>query len=167
MKSKKPDENFPQERKNSPINIREAVEADISFILDSQLKMALETEGMTLDRETVHQGIRALFLDPKKGNYWIAHADQPVGCVLILPEWSDWRNGTVLWIHSLYVIPEYRKSGVFFAIYDSLKTRVQETSGLYGLRLYVDRRNTLAQKAYERVGMSTEHYTMFEWMKDF
>jgi RimJ/RimL family protein N-acetyltransferase len=31
--------------------------------------------------------------------------------------------------------------------------------------LYVEKRNAAAQKVYERLGMSREHYEMFEWMK--
>ena len=47
----------------------------------------------------------------------------------------------------------------------ALKERVQASPGLMGIRLYVDRRNTAAQRVYERTGMSREHYEMFEWMK--
>ena len=46
-----------------------------------------------------------------------------------------------------------------------LKDHVQNTEALGGLRLYVDKTNTNAQKVYEAIGMNGEHYSMFEWMK--
>ncbi len=148
-----------------PITVKEAVEADIPFIIESQIKMAFETEGMTLSRDTVTKGVTALFRDPTKGKYWVAAREQAIACVLTIPEWSDWRNRTVLWIHSLYVHPEFRKQGVFTEIYQFLKMKVEKSEDWFGLRLYVDKRNTLAQKAYIQAGMTNEHYEMFEWMK--
>ena len=38
---------------------------------------------------------------------------------------------------------------------------------LRGLRLYVDKTNTRAQKVYENLGMNGEHYHLYEWMKTF
>jgi ribosomal protein S18 acetylase RimI-like enzyme len=34
-----------------------------------------------------------------------------------------------------------------------------------GLRLYVETRNSRAQKTYESLGMSSEHYSFYEWMR--
>ena len=42
---------------------------------------------------------------------------------------------------------------------------VDEDEGLVGLRLYVDKRNTGAQGTYEALGMTREHYHLYEWMK--
>jgi len=40
-----------------------------------------------------------VFDDSNKGTYMIAQCDDRiVGSLLTIPEWSDWRNGTVLWI---------------------------------------------------------------------
>jgi ribosomal protein S18 acetylase RimI-like enzyme len=72
-----------------------------------------------------------------------------VGIVLTIPEWSDWRNGAMLWIHSLYVVPEARRKGVFTKLYQYFKQRVEGSDELMGLRLYVDKNNTGAQKVYE------------------
>jgi len=33
------------------------------------------------------------------------------------------------------------------------------------VRLYVDKRNAAAQRVYERLGMTREHYDLFEWLK--
>ena len=88
-----------------------------------------------------------------------------MGCLLTIPEWSDWRNGTVLWIHSVYVAPEFRKRGVFQTLYSHLKDNVAHSTDLRGLRLYVDKTNSVAQKVYSELGMNNQHYHLYEWMK--
>jgi ribosomal protein S18 acetylase RimI-like enzyme len=147
--------------------IRPGLLFDIEIIADFQIEMAFETEnGLRLDLPIVHLGVTAVMDDPSKGKYWLAEVEGKVaGCLLTVPEWSDWRNGTVLWIQSVYVKPEYRKNGVYKALYQHVKTIVNESSDLRGIRLYVDKTNLNAQRVYEALGMSAEHYHLFEWMK--
>ncbi len=148
------------------IKIRPGLLFDIDVIADYQEKMAWETEKMKLDLPTVKLGVAAVFDDPSKGKYWLAENDGAVvGCLLTVPEWSDWRNGTVLWIHSVYVRPDFRQHGVYKSLYQHLKTMVESSKDLRGLRLYVDKSNERAQKVYEALGMSGEHYHLYEWMK--
>ncbi|MFL6195392.1 MAG: GNAT family N-acetyltransferase [Thermoanaerobaculia bacterium] len=148
------------------LEIREALPADAPAIVEFQLLMARETEDLALDRETVTRGVAAVFADPGKGIYWVAERDGRItGSLLTTFEWSDWRNGTVLWVQSVYVPPEERGRGVYRALYERVKARVRESADLKGIRLYVDRRNTAAQRVYERLGMTREHYDMFEWLK--
>ena len=85
--------------------------------------------------------------------------------LMTVPEWSDWRNGTVLWVHSVYVVPEARRQGVFTAMYGHLRSAVERSDDLVGLRLYVDRANEPAQRVYEAMGMSRDHYHLYEWLK--
>ena len=146
--------------------IRAAAPRDAAVVVDFQLRMARETEGLELDRDTVTRGVAAVFADPAKGSYWIAaQGGRIVGCLLTTFEWSDWRDGTVLWVQSVYVTPEERGRGVYRALYEHLKHRVENDPGLKGIRLYVDRRNAAAQRVYERLGMTREHYDLFEWLK--
>ena len=148
------------------IEIRPGRRKDASNIIDFQIRMAKETEDFALDRPTVEKGVHAVFDDPHKGAYWIAELDgDVVGCLLTVPEWSDWRNGTVLWIHSVYVIPRARRRGVFRMMYETLKTTVEQSADLRGLRLYVEQENERAQKTYNAMGMDGNHYKMFEWMR--
>ena len=148
------------------IKIRPGLLFDIQVIADYQIKMALETENMKLDPATVELGVSAIFDDPAKGKYWLAELNgNVIGCLLTIPEWSDWRNGTVLWIHSVYVHPDHRQNGVYRSLYGHLKKMVQESKEFRGLRLYVDKTNMRAQKVYEALGMSGEHYHLYEWMK--
>lgn len=149
------------------VNIRPGLLFDIDVIADFQVQMAFETEKLKLDPPTVKLGVSAVMDDPTKGKYWLAEINgKVVGCLLTVPEWSDWRNGTVLWIHSVYVIPQFRKHGVFKSLYQHLTKLVNEANELRGLRLYVDKTNSEAQKVYSKLGMSCDHYHLFEWLKN-
>ena len=147
------------------IHVRAGEMRDIETIVALQLCLARETENLDLDRAVVTRGVRAVVGDPAKGWYWLAEEEgETLGCLLTVPEWSDWRNGTVLWIHSLYVRPESRRRGVFRSLYAHLKGMVEADDSLKGLRLYVNRHNAAAKKVYEAMGMDGRHYEMFEWL---
>lgn len=150
------------------LNIRFASETDHSTIVDFQLKMARETEGLELDKKTVEQGVMHIFRNPEKGRYLVACLDEKmVASLMLTPEWSDWRNRSVLWFQSVYVIPEARKKEVFKKMYAYVKQQlVVEGDENAGLRLYVDSTNAKAIEVYQRLGMDGEHYRVFEWMKD-
>ncbi len=147
--------------------VREATTKDIPSLLDFQLKMALETENITLEISALTMGVHRLFKDPTKGRYYVAEEnDEPIGCLMTTYEWSDWRNGTVLWIQSVYVAREQRGKGVYKEMYNHIKRLVSDDPDLRGIRLYVDKTNTAAQGVYQNLGMNGEHYTAYEWMKD-
>ena len=79
-------------------------------------------------------------------------------------EWSDWRNGTVLWIQSVYIDKAWRGKGIYKKMYEHIQMIVTKSDDLKGIRLYVDRTNKAAQQVYEKLGMNGEHYQVFEWM---
>jgi len=140
--------------------------SDSESIVELQVRMAWETEGLELDKTVVSRGVQGVFQEPVRGSYWVAEEKgRVVGVLLAIPEWSDWRNGTVLWIHSLYVIPEVRGKGVFKKMYLNLEKQVEQSPELVGIRLYVDKRNKSAQKVYEKLGMNKHHYELYEWLK--
>jgi len=148
------------------VAIRPAVLADVPAIVEFQLRMALESEGLALDRQVVEVGVRGVFAEPARGRYWVAESGgRIVGCLLTTYEWSDWRAGTVLWVQSVYVVPEARRRGVYRSLYERLRRDVEATPDLKGIRLYVDKSNAPAQRTYERLGMTREHYDLYEWMK--
>ncbi len=152
--------------------IREATPRDLTTIRDFQVAMAFESEKMRLNPDTCLRGVEAVLKDPTKGSYWIAcfkaasenTATNPVACILIQKEWSDWRARTVLWIHSLYVTPENRGKGIYKQVYRFFQSRVKSDPTLGGLRLYVDKTNETAIRVYEKLGMTREHYHLYEWM---
>jgi RimJ/RimL family protein N-acetyltransferase len=145
--------------------LRLASHSDISNIVEFQLAMASETENLALDPTIVAKGVRQVISELHVGNYYVWDENGIKGCLMTLPEWSEWRNGTVLWIHSVYIEPQSRKQGIYKKMYQSLKEKVLNDPGLRGLRLYVDKTNLTAQKVYRALGMSDEHYQLFEWMK--
>ena len=146
--------------------IRQAKETDSSSVVEFQLAMAWETEQLLLHEPTVIKGVAAVFADPAKGTYYVAETEgKVVGSLLTTFEWSDWRNGTVIWIQSVYVRPEFRKQSVFSRLYKHIQEFVVSNPDLRGIRLYADKTNTSAHNVYEHLGMTAEHYQMYEWMK--
>jgi len=147
------------------ILIRKAVPSDAPSIVDFQLRMALETEDMKLVPEIVTKGVDAVFDDLSKGQYYVAVADgRVIASLLITYEWSDWRNCNVWWFQSVYVVPEFRRKGVFRKMYSHIRELAVQQE-IAGLRLYVETKNSKAQKTYEALGMSSEHYAFYEWMR--
>jgi ribosomal protein S18 acetylase RimI-like enzyme len=146
--------------------VREGRESDASTIVSFQVRMAWESEELKLDQPTVEKGVAAVFADRSKGGYWVAETEEGevIACLLTVPEWSEWRNGTVWWIHSVYVVPEARRKGVFRSMYAHLKKRVESREDEKGLRLYVEHNNEVAQAVYRAMGMTDEHYRLFEWL---
>ena len=72
----------------------------------------------------------------------MAEADgNVVASLLITYEWSDWRNANVWWFQSVYVLPEYRRKGIFRSMYMHIKRKLKEQD-IAGLRLYVETNNT-------------------------
>lgn len=148
------------------VRYRDAKRSDADDILDFQIAMARETEDVALDRETCRSGVAAVFDDPSRGRYFVAEAGgRVVASLLITYEWSDWRNGNVWWIQSVYVRPEARRQRIYGGLYEHIRNLTAEDENVKGIRLYVDRRNTRAQEVYTRCGMNGEHYLVFEWMK--
>lgn len=147
---------------------RQARLADISDIVQFQIDMARETEELALDPHVVSRGVGAVFESPSRGQYYVAERQgRVIASTLITYEWSDWRNGIVWWIQSVYVVPEARRQGVYAGLYSYIKSLAETDEQVQGIRLYVDRRNIQAQLVYARLGMNGEHYQVFEWMKRF
>ncbi len=113
--------------------VRKATKEDINSIVDFQLKMAAETEGIELNGPTVMKGVSAVVKDTSKGQYYVTEINKKiVASLLTTYEWSDWRNGTVLWIQSVYVLSEYRRKGVYRNMYSHIKQLVLENEKLNG-----------------------------------
>jgi GNAT superfamily N-acetyltransferase len=143
--------------------------------------MARETEGRDLEEATIVAGVEALLADPSKGRYFLAEgAELPgqsggqsevtgqsgghaevAGQLMVTPEWSDWRNGPVWWIQSVYVAPAHRRRGVYRLLHEHVG-EAGRAEGVVGLRLYVDRDNLTAQNTYGVLGMNESRYIMYE-----
>lgn len=148
------------------IRIRQARLSDAAVIAEFNLRLAWETERLQLDPEVVRQGVVAVLGDEHKGIYHVAELKESiVGQLMITYEWSDWRNGNLWWIQSVFVKEEFRGQGVFRALFAHLATLALSTENVAGLRLYMHADNAAARQTYERVGMKRSHYEVFE--RDF
>ncbi len=148
------------------MKVRKAVAEDALVIAAFQLAMAAETEQLMLDPEVVDQGVLAVFNNPGYGIYYVVEINGEVaGSLLTTFEWSDWRNGIVLWIQSVYVLPGYRRRGAYKSMYRFLQEMVMNDKNLRGIRLYADKSNVAAHQTYLKLGMNADHYQTFEWMK--
>lgn len=143
--------------------VRAANAEDADIIAAFNQAMARETESLELLDATIGAGVRAVLADESLGRYYVAQcAGEVAGCLLITFEWSDWRNGLFWWIQSVYVAPHWRRRGIFRALYAAVRAAALESSGACGLRLYVERDNTTAQRTYGSLGMHRTAYQLFE-----
>lgn len=126
----------------------------------------METEGITLSHATAVRGVNAVFDDPAKGFYLVAQEQgEVVGSLLITFEWSDWRNGQIAWIQSVFVDPAHRGKGIYKTLYREVQ-RLSDERKWVGIRLYVERNNRRAKQVYAGLGMRGDHYEVMEWMRN-
>lgn len=145
------------------ITIRDAGTRDLAVLVDYNRRLALETEDKTLDPSTLDAGVRRALAHPELCRYFIAEADGIiVGTTMVTFELTDWRDGVLWWLQSVYVEPGARRHGVFRAIYRHIEGIARTHPDVRGLRLYVHHANQRAQKTYDAVGMSKAEYELFE-----
>jgi len=149
--------------KTSDPLIRPATASDAETITAFNMALALESEALHLDSDTVAAGVRAGLADPSKARYFLAERDSRVmGQLMITREWSDWRNAYFWWIQSVFVEPESRGQGVFKALYDHVDSLARSRDDTCGLRLYVHNDNTSAIEVYMKLGMDICAYGLCE-----
>ncbi|MGF1529503.1 MAG: GNAT family N-acetyltransferase [Candidatus Competibacterales bacterium] len=129
--------------------------------------MALETEGLALDCERVQAGVAGLMARPALGFYLVAEVEaapglELAGALMVTFEWSDWRNGVIWWIQSVYVRPPRRRQGLYRHLYREVESRARAAGDVRALRLYVADDNAKAQTTYQALGMADAGYRVFE-----
>ncbi|MGB1868965.1 MAG: GNAT family N-acetyltransferase [Porticoccaceae bacterium] len=146
------------------LKIRTASLEDAPLLSGHNCAMALETEGKILDPKASLAGVEGLFERPQFGFYLVAEVDSvPAATLMVTYEWSDWRNGLFWWIQSVYVKAEFRRQGIYRAMYQQLKVMAESSSiPVCGFRLYAETDNRNAQATYRECGMKQCDYVMFE-----
>jgi GNAT superfamily N-acetyltransferase len=81
---------------------------------------------------------------------------------MITFEWSDWRNGNIWWLQSVYVRADYRGRGVFRKLFQHVSDLAEQTPEVCGLRLYMHAANEVARSSYLKLGMKQTEYVVFE-----
>lgn len=142
---------------------RPAREADVDVIADFNCRLASETEDHTLNPQTVREGVRRGVSLTTEVQYFVAEHDQRVIAQLMLTrEWSDWRNGWMVWLQSVYVDSQYRRQGVFSQLFDYCCEQVRQDDDAVGIRLYVETDNESAIATYRRHGFTDAGYRVLE-----
>ncbi|MGC8644043.1 MAG: GNAT family N-acetyltransferase [Isosphaeraceae bacterium] len=148
------------------ILIRDAVPADRPTIVEFNRRLAVETENKVLDLAILDQGVARALAEPDRLRYWVAEttaaeSNRVVGQTAVTREWSDWRNGWIWWLQSVYIHSEFRGQGIFRSLYRHIYYQAIETN-VIGLRLYVENGNLRAQQAYQALGMKPGGYSVLE-----
>jgi ribosomal protein S18 acetylase RimI-like enzyme len=142
--------------------IRRARATDAPLIVDFNACLALESEGKALDRAILAPGVAAALADESKCLYFVAEdKGQVVGQMMVTFEWSDWRNGWLWWIQSVYVRADARRQGIFRSLFEHVE-QLARKQGVVGIRLYVEQANHVAQATYEQLGMHKAGYFVLE-----
>lgn len=143
--------------------IRAATQNDLPTLVDFNTRLAWETEHKRLDEDTIERGVRRALSQPALCRYFVAEqAGQIVGQAMITIELTDWRDGVLWWLQSVYVAEPSRGNGVFRALFDHIHRLAETDPDVRGLRLYVERENEQARRVYEQLGLVPSGHLVYE-----
>lgn len=145
------------------VAVRPARPSDLEALVRSTLGNALESEGLRLDPAVARRALLDLLEDPAKGLAYVAEEDATVvGSLYVTFEWSDWHGAWYWWLQSVFVDPEVRGQGVYTALYRFVQEKARAAGNVRSIRLYVERSNAAALRAYRGHGMHETPYLVFE-----
>ena len=146
-----------------PVTVRAARPSDVDALVISTLGNAWESERVKLDPAKVRPAVAALLADPAKGRAFVAEdGGKVVGSLYFNAEWSDWHGAWYWWLQSVFVVPERRSQGVYTALYNAVQEAARRQGDVRSIRLYVERHNEAALRAYRGHGMKETEYLVFE-----
>lgn len=145
------------------ISIRDAHAGDAATIAEFNRLLAWESESKRLDADTLAAGVARALATPALCRYFLAEVGgQPVGQTMLTYELTDWRDGVLWWIQSVYVVESERGKGVFRALFEHIEGLAKGASEVRGLRLYVEEHNARALATYRQMGMRPSGHLLFE-----
>lgn len=146
------------------VRIRLATREDVSRVAQFNRLLAQESEGRDLDLTTLRLGVTRALEHPELCRYYVAESSsgQLVGQTMVTYEVTDWRDGIVHWLQSVFVEPAWRGQGVFKKLYGHVLNEARQSGIARGVRLYVEKDNARAIKTYERLGMQRAHFYLYE-----
>ncbi len=143
--------------------VRPASAIDAAAIVEFNRRLALETENLALDPAVLQAGVAKVLADPLRGRYFVADdGGEVIGQIMITYEWSDWRDGWIWWIQSVYVRDDRRKNGVFRSILEFIERLAEIDGNVAAMRLYVEKANHAAQRTYQRMGFDEIHFRLLQ-----
>jgi hypothetical protein len=145
---------------------REALPADAEEIAILQLELERQASGRSFGIETCRRGVRAVLENSSKGRYYVATSGRQIAvCLLAVPEWCDWRNGTVWRIPGASVLPAHHGEKLLPGLIDFVKALAMVEPGVHGIRLSVGAKDYPAKNAYARLGFVSVDRDALEWLK--
>ncbi len=142
-----------------PAAVRPARPADAAVVVEYNRRLAAETEDKQLDAATLARGVAAVLGDSNRGRYFVAEdGGEVVGQIMITYEWSDWRDGWIWWLQSVYVRADKRRGGVFRTLFDAACQEARRQGNVVAIRLYVEHENEAAQATYRSLGFEDMHF---------
>lgn len=149
--------------RSAELSIRSAALGDLPTLVDFNTRLAWETEHKRLDADTIARGVRRALSQPALCRYFVAErSGQIVGQAMITIELTDWRDGVLWWLQSVYVAESSRGGGVFRALFDHIRCLAESDPEVRGLRLYVERENEQARRVYEQLGLAPSGHLVYE-----
>ncbi|MCA9037762.1 MAG: GNAT family N-acetyltransferase [Planctomycetaceae bacterium] len=156
---------------DSGLILRRAAENDAETIARFNCQLCEETEHRSLDPATVLRGVVRGLQKNEDVQYWVAESSAPagqevVGQLMITREWSDWRDGWMMWLQSVYVAAPFRGQGIFRQLLSHAIGEMQRSPDIVGLRLYVEAENSRAMEVYQRLKFQDAGYRVMERLFD-
>ena len=146
---------------SATITVRRAVPADF----DTLFQLYIDNGGGKIGhkRDLLRNGLRKLLSSPDLGFHIVAEAEgETVGMLRVAFEWSPYRNGTFWWVENVYVVPDWRRKGIYRTMHKHIHGEAEADPTICGIRLYTDEDNYGARRTYERVGMHGYMMELFE-----
>lgn len=140
--------------------VRTATIQDTEIIAEYNIRMALETENVQLDKSDVLEGVKTAVSNPSIGLYYLVEIDhQVVGQLRADYQWLPFHDRFEHWIQSVYIHPEHRRRGYYRMLYNHTRTQALK-QGARGIKLYADVHNVKAKNTYRNLGM-TETFKVY------
>jgi ribosomal protein S18 acetylase RimI-like enzyme len=143
--------------------IRDATLKDLPVLVRFNAALAWDTEQRRLSPQTLSAGITRALAAPELCRYYVAEVDgKVIGQTMVTFEVTDWEDGLVHWIQSVFVDPEHRGRGVFRQLYQHVVNTATAAGDGRRVRLYVEKDNDTAIATYKRLGMHQAHFHIYE-----
>ena len=147
---------------NNSVTTRIANQVDLDSILELYISSA-NPSWTNFSAKTLREGIQKLLSCSAKGFQVVAEAEgQIVGIVRVSPEWSPYREATFWWLENVYVVPEWRRRGVYTKMHLLILEAARKDESICGVRLHTDYDNIPARRTYEKAGMWGRMTEQFE-----
>ena len=126
-----------------------------------------ESLEMPVQQEKLLPGVSAPIKDLSKGMYLVAtevHKSELIGCLMITYEWDPGNNAFTWWIQEVFVDSNWRRKGVFQALYKHTIKMAKDKGNVCSIKLHVNHNNLNAQKTYKSMGMTDTPNFMYEFI---